>query len=400
MTFELIAEGVTVQTVAEIMAEIETAARADIHPQCDVSATSPLGQQFGIWAEREAQIQQAIRDVSNGFSPRASGAALANVSLLTGVLKRGKTYSIVSATVTLTAGTPLPVGSRANVDGDSNAVFETTEDVVNLSGITADFAVSMRAVDPGPVRAVAGALTVINTPVAGWLAITNAFDADVGKDIETDPELRLRREQDLRVQGSTVILAIATDVLVVVQAAVAFGQVRGFENTTDATNVDGLTPHSFEIVVWDGTVPQASDSAIAQAILDASPAGIQSVQSGHGTAESGLAVNREGATHVVLFSRALQKTLYIDYVLVTDDSYPVDGDAQVKSAAVAVLDAALDVGEDVILTKLYAPAYSVQGVLDVVSVEIGFTGSTSAANLTVGSREIAIADTSRVTVVS
>jgi uncharacterized phage protein gp47/JayE len=380
MTFELTAEGVTVQTVAEIMAEIETSARADIHPQCDVSATSPLGQQFGIWAEREAQIQQAIRDVSNGFSPKASGAALANVSLLTGVLKRGKTYSIVSATVTLTAGTPLPVGSRANVDGDSNAVFETTEDVVNLSGITADFAVSMRAVDPGPVRAVAGALTVINTPVAGWLAITNAFDADVGKDIETDPELRLRREQDLRVQGSTVLLAIATDVLVVVQAAVAFGQVRGFENTGDETDGDGLTPHSFEIAVWDGTVPQASDSAIAQAILDA--------------------IDREGATHVVLFSRALQKTLYIDYVLVTDDSYPVDGDAQVKSAAVAVLDAALDVGEDVILTKLYAPAYSVQGVLDVVSVEIGFTGSTSAANLTVGSREIAIADTSRVTVVS
>lgn len=399
MTFELTHEGVTVQTVAEILAELEAAARAPggIDPLLDCSSTSLFGQAFAIWAEREVSLQQFGRDVSNSFSPRATGAALANVALITGTQKHAATFSQVTATLTLTAGTTVNAGSRANVLTDPTAVFALDAPVTNSSGITATFSATMTALTAGPVRAPAGSLTVINTPVAGWSAVTNPFDAAVGKDIEDDPALRLRREQELRVQGSTAVGAIAADVFEVPGVL----QVAGFDNDDDVTDADGLAPHSYEIVVWDGVSPSASNNAIAQAMLDGEPAGISSAQSSLGTNVSGTALDAEGASQTVLFTRALQKTLYVSYALTVDSSYPVDGDTQVKAAVVALLLALQGIGDDVTATKLFAPAYSVQGVIDVVSIHLGFTASPAGVgNLVVGSREIAIPDTSRVVVTS
>jgi uncharacterized phage protein gp47/JayE len=399
MAFELTELGIQTQTVAEILAEIETAARAPdgMHPSLDCSATSPFGQAFGIWAVREAQIQQAVRAVAGSFSVKSTGQALASVCLITGTVKRGATKSQVSETVTLTAGTTLPAGSRVNVAGDTTAVFETLEDVTNSSGITADFAATMQAVDAGPVRAPSGTLTVINTPVSGWVSAANAFDADVGKDIETDTELRVRREEEVRVQGSAGLLAIAADVSEVPGVL----QVRGFENTGDTIDADGVVGHSFEIVVWDGVSPAASDNAIAQAILDAEAAGIAAVNGTAGTHETGDAIDGEGDTQTIAFTRATQLTLYISYSLTVDDSYPVDGDTQVKAATVAVLVPLLGVGTDVIRSKLFAIPYQVAGVTDVTAVTLGFSASPAGtSNLAVGSREIAIADTSRIVVTS
>lgn len=398
MSFELNDQGIQVQTLTEILSELETAARADVHPQLDVSASSPFGQLFGIWAERELLIQQALRAVAQSFGPKSTGQSLANIALLTGTVKRGQTKSQVDATVTLTAGTTLPAGSRANVDGDSTAIFETVADVTNGAGITAAVAATMRAVTAGPVRAPAGKLTVINTPVSGWSAVTNAFDATVGLDIEGDPALRLRRLEELRVQGSTVVAAIVADVLEVAGVLAA----TGYENTGDATDIDGLDPHSFEIVVWDGVSPAASNTAVAQAIFNGAPAGIKSTHGTNGVSASGSALDKEGAAHTVLFTRPTQLTLYVTYTLQVDSGvYPVDGDAQVKAAVVAMLTSLLSIGADVITSKLYAPAFSVAGVTDVTSIKLGFTASPfSSANLNVGSRSIAVADTSRITVIT
>lgn len=397
--FALTDTGVTVQTLDEIKSELEASYRgADgIHPNLDVSTTSPFGRHIAITAERERNIQLLARDVYTSFNPRdATGDALAQRALLTGTVKDGAGTSVVTASVTLTAGTTLSAGSRANVDGDDAAIFESRADVTNSLGITASVDVLMYAVIPGAVRAPAGTLTVINTPSSGWLSVTNAFDAEVGTGIETDPALRLRREEELRSQGSAALQAVVADVFEVPGVLV----VRGFENDTDVTDADGVTPHAIELVVWDGTSPLASDSAVAQAIFDGKAAGVGSVQSGLGTAASGTAVDDEGGTHVTLFTRALIKTLYLIYDLTTDASYPIDGDTQVKAAAVAAVNDNLSVGDDVIATKLFAAAYTVTGVVDVVSLKLGFSAAPAGTtNLTVGSREIAIADTGRVSIV-
>lgn len=402
MTFALTLTGISIQTVDEVFDESAAALRAKTgQPNLDLSSTSPLGQVLGVMAEREVKRQQVTRDVYNSRHPgRATGDALVQLALVTGTVKRGTTKSVVGTVVTLTAGTTLPAGSRANVDGDPIAVFETLGDVTNSSGVTDDLAVEMTAVgDGGPVRALSGTLTIINTPVSGWLAVTNPFDAELGLNTETDPELRFRREVELRSQGSTIVTAIAADV----EEVEGVVKVVAFENKTSTDGVNDILAHSFEIVVWDGDTQDASDNAIAQAIFDAAPAGIAATNSGLGTNESGTAIETQsGDEFTIDFSRPLVKTLYLEYDLTVDaDVYPIDGDTQVKAAAVAFVNARLSVGDDVIATALYSPAYGIAGVLDVIEVRLGYTASPAGVgNLTAGSREIVRADTSRVVVTS
>ena len=398
MSFELTDVGVSVQTLDEILAELTTAARAPggIHPQLDVSATSVFGQLFGILAEREMLIQQAVRALHQSFGPKATGMSLANIALLTGTVKRGQTKSQVDATVTLTAGTTLPALSRANVDGDTQAIFETVYSVTNATGITADFSVTFQAVNPGPVRAPSGKLTVINTPVSGWLAVTNPFDADVGLDFETDPELRVRRLEELRIQGSTVLQAIVADV----EPLPGVLDARGFENTSSIT-VNGLPPKSFEIVIWDGVSPQANDHTVAQTIFDSKPAGIEPAHGNEGVPAFGTAIDKEGDTHTVNFTRAQLTPVYATITLETDEDYPVDGDMQVKSAFVAAVNAPKGIGRTVVLTRLYAAIYAIAGVVDVTELLIGSSmGVQLAENLDVTDKSIAVADSTRVTVIT
>lgn len=398
MSFELTDLGIQVQTVQEILDELETAARAPdgIHPQLDVSATSVFGQIFGIWAEREALIQQAVRAVHQSRTAQATGLALAELALLTGTVKRGQTYSVVDATVTLTSGTTLPAGSRANVDGDPQAIFETREAYTNATGITADISATFYAVNKGPVRAPSAKLTIINTPVSGWVAVTNPFDADVGLDFETDPELRIRRQEELKVQGSTELEAIVADVRNIAGVL----DVRGFENTTSIT-VDGLPPHSFEIVIWDGVSPQANDNTMAQTIHDSKPAGIEAAHGLEGTPGVGTAIDDEGDTHSIEFTRAQLTPLWATVTVTTDSDYPVDGDAQIRSALVAFVNRPKGIGRTVVLTTLYNQIYSVAGVVDVPNITIGSSfGSQLAANLDPSNKSIIIADTSRITVIS
>lgn len=400
MTFALTLTGISVQTVDEVFDELAVALRAKTgQPNLDLSSTAPLGQVLGVVAEREVKRQQVARDVYNSRHPgRATGDALVQLALLTGTVKRGTTKSVVGTVVTLTAGTTLPAGSRANVDGDVTAAFETLGDVTNSSGSTDDIAVEMTAVGDGPVRALAGTLTIINTPVSGWNAVTNPFGAQLGLNPETDPELRFRREEELRSQGSSALAAIVADV----DEVDGVVQAVGFENTTDSI-FNNLPPHSFEIVVWDGDTLDASNNAVVQAIFDASPAGITSGSSGLGTLAGGTAVEAtSGDEFVLFFTRALVQTLYLEYDLTVDaELYPIDGDTQVKAAAVAFVNSRLSIGDDVIATQLFAPAYSIAGVLDVVAVRLGFTASpVGTSNLAVASRSIARADTSRVLVTS
>jgi uncharacterized phage protein gp47/JayE len=397
MTFELTDQGVQVQTVQEILDELETAARnptTGVHPQLDVSATSVFGQIFGIWAEREALIQQAIRAVQQNFGPKATGQSLANIALLTGTVKRGQTKSQVGVTVTLTAGATLPSGSRVNAAGDSQAIFETLTPYTNATGITADVAAVFTAVNAGPVRAPSGSLTVINTPVSGWLVATNPFDADVGLDFETDVELRTRRVEELRIQGSTVLQAIEADV----ETVPGVLDVRGFENTTNGV-VFGMQPHSYEIVIYDGVSPQANSNVVAQTIWNSGPAGIATSVSVEGAPASGVAVDDEGFTHTVLFTRAAQVTFYATAHVVTDSDFPVDGSTQIRAAIVAAVNAPKGIGRTVVLTRLYQAIYAIAGVVDVDSLVIGpGAGTQVAANLDVTDRSIAIADSSRITV--
>jgi uncharacterized phage protein gp47/JayE len=387
----LTADGFTIKTISEIQEEMAADLRARLGPELDTSAESVMGQIIGAFAEREASVWLAARDVWQAFTPAgASGVSLTQLSLITGTLREDETRSRVTATLHLNAGITVPAGSRVRVVTDETAVFETLEDVTNAGGSPAYVDAVMQAVDAGPVRANAGTLTVIVTPVSGWNSATNAEDADMGLAAELDPELRARRERELRVQGSANIDAIEQDVLQVEGVIDA----RGFENDTDNT-VGDLPPHSFRIVIWDGDPEAANDDEIAQAIWDSKPIGIEDVG-----ADFGFALDRRGDNQTVQFARAALAEVYLEFDVEVDSSkFPADGADQIEAAVVAYADENWRIGEDVILSALYAAVFSVSGVRRIAAVRAGLAPSpVGTSDLTVGDDEIARADTGRILV--
>lgn len=364
MTFELSPTGVTVETIDEIRDRMSAATRAPggVDPNFDTSDSSPAGRLLGVLAIELAAHQKMVRAIEQARGPNAAGQALTQVSLLTGTVRGDATKSSVGLLVTLTDGTTLPAGSRANVLGDTSALFETLADVTNSSGVTDEFAVSAKAVTAGAVRAPSGTLTVISTPVSGWSAVTNPFDAELGSPADDDPALRLRREQELEQSGSTSLDAIVADV----RRVEGVLDVTVYENDTDITDSHGRTPHSIELVIWDGASPAASDTEIAQTILDGAAAGIGSVHGDGGTAESGTAVDDESGEHTVVFTRAEAVAIQATIELFVDDTFVVGSASSVLAALADAAQRNQNIGRDFKAKAYYSYCFStVQGVRDV-----------------------------------
>jgi uncharacterized phage protein gp47/JayE len=382
--------GFEIKTLAEIDDEIADEMRSEIAADLDLTAVQPLGQAKSIFAKKAAEIWEVLQAIVNALNPDANeGVHQDNVCAITGTKRKAATKSRVTCTVTLNASTTLPAGSIANVAGQETNRWISVADVTSTSAGT--YPAVFESETAGPFVANAGTLTVITVPVSGWTAVTNAADATIGSSVETDAALRLRREDELDAQGAgtvdTIRDALVRDVAGIVSAHV-------FENTTMVTDANGLPPKSLRAVIYDGATPQADDDEVAQLLWDKKPGGIE-----YTGATSGTAVDSEGSDRIVPFARATVKNVWFDYVLTVDADYPADGDDQVKAAAVALGAELLTLGADVIAARFKAAAFEVAGVVDVTTFELGFAASPSGTtNLTVASGEIAVLDTSRITV--
>lgn len=357
MAFGVNEEGFNIKPLETVKSEIEDQLKADIDPGINVSATSVLGQLIGVFSAKASELWEVGQAIYAAFDPEAaSGTSLDNLSSLTGTLRNPASKSTVTATVSLNNGTTLPAGSKASVSGDPTAIFVTLEAVTNSSGFADDFDVNMESEETGPIVANSGTLTEIVTPVAGWTAITNLLDAELGSDIETDSALRLRREQELRATGAASVEALKADV----SALDDVEEVIVYENTTLTTDGDGIPGKAFEVLVLGG-----DDQEIADQIFASKAAGIEA----HGS-ETETVTDSQGFDHTIKFTRPTEKTLLVEVFLTETDDYPADGDNQVKTNINTMADADLGIGDDVIISRFYEPIFDVSGVEDVTTLRI------------------------------
>jgi hypothetical protein len=209
---------------------------------------------------------------------------------------------------------------------------------------------------------------------------------EIGRLADDDADLMARREDGLAQAGSSTVAGIRSDLLAL-DAAVS---VQVFENYTDETNlVTRLPPKSFEVVVY---APDATDDAVAQAVWNSKPGGIEPV----GTS-SGTAIDGEGNPQVMRFSRVAQVEVWVSYRFAKLAGYP--GDAVFKETVATRLDAAFRSGQSV---GFYDVAMAVHGLgADLDAVAIGLAPApTSDAEIAIGSRQIARFDAARITVLA
>lgn len=254
----------------------------------------------------------------------------------------------------------------------------------------------------GPIVANAETLTVIETPVSGLDSTFNPEDEVTGRDIESDAEFRIRRNNRLQTSLAGPLEAIRERILELneIDGSIQLEDVTIFENIDLATDSRGIPGKAFEAIIYQAGGVTDRDQEIAQAIFDSKPAGILP----HGDV-SKTVTDSQGFDHTIQFSRPTEVDIWLELDLTVDALYPTDGDTQVEDA-MTDWGNALGAGVDVVVyPSLVAQLDAIPGITDVV-VRIGTAVSPTLDNNididdgSVAQVEISRWDTSRITVAS
>lgn len=434
MAYGVTAEGWSGKSLEVLRVELEDRLRAELGAGLSLIPQSVLGVIVGEVADMLSEVWAAAEEIWFAFDESAAeDAALDNLCALTGTERLLPTSSTVPLVLTGTASTLIAAGKVVSVQGsgarfatdaaatlvaadswspttgyflgdrrtnDSN-IYEATVAGTSAgsggpTGTTAtqvDGTVTWRwlgagtafvettasAEDTGPVPALAYTLAVIETPVAGWQGASNPTDAELGRNLETNEELRIRRRVELRSQGTSPVDAIRARLLDQDNAP-GVTSCTVFENTTDSVNADGMPPHSVEAMVEGG-----EDQDILDTLFASKAAGIAT----HGTT-SGTVVDASGNSHTVKFSRPQLIGEYVTANVILSPDAPVDDNEVLATLELAVVTFgdSLAIGHDVRYQKLVASVTSISWVEDVEDFFVGpAPAPTGTMNLVMGPRQ-------------
>lgn len=402
--YGLTPQGFVLKPQQVILDEMEAEQLATIDPALDVSSDQEIGQLNGIMSRTFAKLWELLQSVYKTFDrDAAEGEALVQLGKLTGSIKNAATKATIKATLVFSKTATLENGTHfVALESDSSIRFTPTLASTTYTAGTYTN-VAFIAETAGVLVAPAGDVNAILTAVDGWDSCVSTSDATGGLPADGDPELRTSMALDVVATGASTIDAIVADVLALNKTQsgnpsfTTIQTCKGFENRNDVTDGDGLPPHSFEILVYDGDTPGADNAdLIAQAIWDSKPAGIASFGQLQGNA-----VDKLGVSHTVFFTRVAAKLVYLIYDLDHDSSPPYVGPTVFKEQIVGLANELYKVpGSTVIAERVKALAFTQAGVTDVPAFTLGFAPSpVGTTNLAIGSREVARFDTSRVSVI-
>jgi uncharacterized phage protein gp47/JayE len=253
--------------------------------------------------------------------------------------------------------------------------------------------VYVRANTLGNISADTESITSIDTPVNGVTSVTNLTSLVVGRDVETDDELRIRRARRAQQAGKATPEAIARALENLQGVSDAFV----VENRTLSTDVDGRPPKSYEAIVVGGEVTN-----IAETIWENGPAGIET----YGNI-SQIVVDSNGDPHTISFSRPenVYISFEVDYQIYDEEVFPDDGEQAIRDAIVSYGNSSRRIGEDVIPQRFFGDIYrNVSGIENLV-IRVGSSNSPSippvafsTSPLPISSRELADFSSDRIVV--
>lgn len=309
--------------------------------------------------ERNDALVQAVIDAFNPYA--ATGAQQSRLAPVMG--KKRNEQSKTTVTLELTAdanGSTVTAGSQAG-DG-MNKVEIRSDTVIAPNGTVTVFA---DALDFGPIEFAAGTITQIETPVFGWLSVTNPNDAEPGTDRESDTKLRERMlaSSSSKSSSDVGIFTALSEIDGVTYVFVA-------DNKTDTVDSLGLEPKSVFPIVDGG-----SDEDIGLSLLNYVAGGISTNDSIAGATIVTVQVTNPAKRNQkvpIYFGRPTDVSIEIQATIQETTGLPPDYETQIKNALVDYI-SNLEIGMDIYDSDLYCPINTVDG-LRVVSVTLNKTG--------------------------
>lgn len=376
--------GFNIKPVAEILSDINSSQLANISPTLDVQPTALMGILNGEVAGMAAQGWELAGALYNGMDPdNAADDQLASLALITGTVKRPAESTVVTSVVVgVDQGFVADPGTMfAHMIGDAVHLAYNLDGVDNSAGPPGptNFVINFIFQDPGPIQCVANALQEIAQPLTGWNSVLNLSDGHIGKNIEADADLRIRRQQELELAGSGTADAIRADVLEKMQkpaTSVGTSTVTVLYNNTDVPDLNGVPPHSVEVIADSPGATPDDDMALAKLIFSDKCAG----DGTNGTFRVDVP-DSQGNLTAIYFTRPLLVDLYVTAVIVTDSRFPTGGNTLVKNALAAAVDKFVP-GQEAWAKELAAAMFAVPGVNDYTTFFIGIAPApVSGANI-------------------
>lgn len=377
---------------ADLFDEMEAKAKEVFGENVNTSERSILGlilRLFAWFLAAKWQVTEAV--YYSGYKNTAEGSSLDRLGPYVGITRIPQQRSKGHVTLTGTAGYTVPSGFR--VATESGIYFETIGDVT--LGVNGTGEAAIQAVTPGLTGNVAaGTIVVVVNPTPSVSGVTNASPTSGGREQETDAEFRERWDLSVSNGGAATIDSLRSALLATagVRAAIVV------ENNTAAADIAGRPPKSFEAYVLGGS---AAD--IGQTILNTKAAGIEA----HGSQSVDVA-DISGNLHTIKYSLAEEVSIHIRATVTRNTSYPTDGAAKLITALVRYIggeDAdgqvyvGLNMGDDVIYSRLIAAAYSIPGIED-IALELSIDGTEwSMANLSIAPQQVAQTSSTLITVI-
>lgn len=276
--------------------------------------------------------------IYSSFSPAtAQGAGLSRIVKINGMKRDIATFSTATVSIGGTYGTVINNGIAQDTLGQKWSLPAIV--TIPISG-TID--VTATSVVIGAINAGNGTINSIFTPTQGWQTVTNAGAAIPGAPIETDSQLRSRQSVSTANPSLTVLDGTVSGV----NNLTGVIQAKGYENDTGSTDGNGLPPHSICIVVDGGVTQQICDEILLHKTPGTKTYGNTSATS----------FDAHGLPVIINYNVPTAVTIGV-VITITQLAGYSSGFISLIQAAVAAYINSLGIGANVILSKIYYPAY-------------------------------------------
>ncbi len=356
--------GITIQTLAEIRQELETAYKDIYGYDIDLSQNTPDGQRVGIEAKARQDLQSFAISLYNSLDANlAEGVSLDKISKICGIVRIAATQSTWTLTVTTDRNLTLETGYT--VKDNNNIEWITKSDHTLTTGANS---VSFFSKNYGAFSGTAGATFTQSTVILGITAISAAGNATVGRVGETDKDFRVRRNKSLEKPSKSTLgelfaelanLSGVTDIVV-------------YENDEDTQDtVRNISPHTIWCVIEGG-----EDAKIAEVMAKTKTGGANTQGATIGTFVETITKPQGGTfviNHKMNFDRPTSTAAHIRMNAKRKDAtVPIDIDG-IKNELVKLK---YTIGQSIIASELYDTAYKGGTTFILKDLEVSSNGTT------------------------
>ena len=326
------ANGLTLKTLTEIVADLTSDMQTIYGADINVDSNSPDGQMINIFAQAAIDNLEVLADVYNALDPEVStGVNLDKALSLNGVTRTPATHTTTPVSITTNKALTLtgldaliadPTAQVYAVQDENKNVFQLVTTYVFSGAATASL--TFQAETPGVLTVLPNTITEQNTPLLGVTTVANASISGTvdGVDEETDVAFKIRRAKMFKLASTGPADAVEAALLAVTGVSDALV----VENSTSGT-VNSVPARSLQCIAKGGA---ATD--IAQAIYSNKGPGC-----GLYGAASYVITRVNGLPVTISYSVAVAEDLYIKFTVLPITAGLTFDDTLIKTQLVAAL---------------------------------------------------------------